>query len=1239
MDHLRELADVFLERERRDPNDPVVADLRKAISALLAKTPEALKRWGSSVESERRRALVDLLWTDPRFAAGAARSLGFTPAFTRSVAQDIERASKGSDPRWPDLAMLGLTKPPDKGSRKQYRKELEVLLLEQPALLARAAELLGSAVPFSSVLARELEEIAAARVVRDRGLPATAAPAADPFRRAEQMGLLGLAFSGGGIRSATFNLGVLQALAGLGLLRRIDLLSTVSGGGYIGGWFSAWTKRHPVGVRAVERGLSPTSAPNPGDDESWPISFLRQYSNYLTPRLGFFSADTWTLVTTWVRNTLLNQSVLVLFLGAALFLPHVVVGLQAWRPGLPGVDPKWGPLIWLGPAAIALVWLSLRAGRQLWDFDRDLTATGPRWSSQSQVQRRIILLALLAGIFASSFLAAWLFRSGRSRDQVELEVFLGSFVLLVLGLGITQGVGGFGRCFPAPPGLRQWGTGLLVWLIVPLCAALGAAIILLNVGLFTSPWFVRFTGGTWGVLVLGPPLLMQSYALAVTLQQGLLGRHFPDERREWWSRAGAWVLIYSFGWLGFVAVAVLVPFWVLYWVLQLPLSWSLGKKALGLLWVAITTGGVLAAKGANTGDPTRSARGRSRWVQWLPIVAPYVFIAGLAILLSLGAFLVLSRLLYPGLFARGVELHSAISGQYWCLMAGAGQCGAFHRDWSWLPRPALALALMFVAGGLALLLAWRVDVNEFSMHHFYKNRLVRSYLGGSRGRKGRTPNPFTGFDPDDDVPLARLHLATRTPMVPTPEEAYDGPYPVINTALNLVTGENLAWQERKAASFVFTPHYSGFEVNREPGVAPHSAEVASDGYRPTAQYAYPAVTRPGFAEVGGIHLGTALAISGAAANPNMGYHSSSAAAFLMTVFNVRLGWWMGNPRHRITHRFSSPRVLGLAYLLNELMGNSDDRSRYVNLSDGGHFDNLGLYELVRRRCCWIVVCDAEQDAGLTFGGLGNAIRKCRSDFGVEIDLRPTRIRAAPGDAGRSVHCAVGTIRYLDSGAKGTIVYLKSSLTGDEPTDVLEYRSRHPGFPHQSTGDQWFDESQFESYRMLGYHVATRVLGPEPPKGAWDPEAFFDELSSRWHPPSAAVEQHFTRHVEAYDALMERMRRSVVPTSLDAALYPALGGTPPPFPELAALLTAPPAQFSAADERTAFYLCNSLILLMERVFLDLDLEGEPDHPHNQGWITLFTQWATHPQFQAAWTATNAGYGRRFQRFVREVVGLR
>jgi hypothetical protein len=136
---------------------------------------------------------------------------------------------------------------------------------------------------------------------------------------------------------------------------------------------------------------------------------------------------------------------------------------------------------------------------------------------------------------------------------------------------------------------------------------------------------------------------------------------------------------------------------------------------------------------------------------------------------------------------------------------------------------------------------------------------------------------------------------------------------------------------------------------------------------------------------------------------------------------------------------------------------SSDKA-YVNVSDGGHFENLGIYELVRRRCRYIVACDGEQDGGLKFEGLAGAIRKCRTDFGVGIDIDTDRIRLKNGFS--QAHCVVGRIKYPHDDRPAYLLCLKSSLTGNEDTDVLQYRSTHPEFPHQSTADQWFDESQF-----------------------------------------------------------------------------------------------------------------------------------------------------------------------------------
>jgi hypothetical protein len=356
------------------------------------------------------------------------------------------------------------------------------------------------------------------------------------------------------------------------------------------------------------------------------------------------------------------------------------------------------------------------------------------------------------------------------------------------------------------------------------------------------------------------------------------------------------------------------------------------------------------------------------------------------------------------------------------------------------------------------LLALRVDLNEFSMHYLYRNRLVRCYLGASH--RERVPNPFTGFDVNDDIHLAEM----------TTENFYDGPMPIFGAALNLVHGKDLAWQERKAESFVMTPLSCGFDVWFERSSRPgqyEESKLNNCGFRPTDQFAYPE----------GLYLGTAMAISGAAASPNMGYHSSPALAFLMTVFNVRLGWWVGNPRRSDRWKNAGP-FFGLGYLLIELFGATDDTGGYVYLSDGGHFENLGLYELVKRRCRFIIASDADADQGLAFGDLASAIRKCRSDMGIEIKVRTDRIVASGTPPFSKWHCAIADILYegSDHDAKnGVLLYIKASLTSDESADILNYKSQYPNFPHQTTADQWFTESQFESYRALGEHVISSAF--------------------------------------------------------------------------------------------------------------------------------------------------------------------
>ena len=189
--------------------------------------------------------------------------------------------------------------------------------------------------------------------------------------------------------------------------------------------------------------------------------------------------------------------------------------------------------------------------------------------------------------------------------------------------------------------------------------------------------------------------------------------------------------------------------------------------------------------------------------------------------------------------------------------------------------------MIILAVGVLALTSTHINVNRFSLNGMYRNRLARAFLGAAR-EKRHDADPFTGFAPSDNIRLHTLkavNIATGRRVL----------MPVVNVALDLMGGSRLAWQERKAQAFIFTP------------IACGSAALAQDQqtgecagrYIRSKDYAgnEPDLALPGE----GVSLATAVALSGAAASPSMGYHSSPATAFLMTLFNVRLSAWLPNP--------------------------------------------------------------------------------------------------------------------------------------------------------------------------------------------------------------------------------------------------------------------------------------------------------------------------------------------------------
>jgi Patatin-like phospholipase len=890
----------------------------------------------------------------------------------------------------------------------------------------------------------------------------------DAVKHAHANNLVGLAFSGGGIRSATFNLGVLQALADLKLLYRIDYLSTVSGGGYIGSWLAAWTKR-AKSFAHVENALATNRVHQEDDREPTPIRFLRMFSNYLTPKLGVFSGDTWATVGIYLRNMLLNQAVLLAVLSAVLLLPRAA---EKWALALQASPTLGRTSMWIVVALLLVAFFTILNNM---DYLESRDAGGAR-----QLTKQAWVLTLAgAPLFATAALGAvwevarlqhgehgpfpYLIAAGAGAAAYAAIWLAASLVGFVYRTWLASMVASIaaewaelkGEAWPLQDATgetpdpavtaagpktawRKFGEFMVTWIGAALAGALvGLLYAVLSEHMLN--WYVSDS------LTYGVPLVVGIFLLAGTLHIGLMGTVFPDRAREWWGRLGGWLLVWGLAWLAIFWVALYFP----HFIETNASVQTAAAKYLTPAWIATTIGGVLVGKSKSSGTFATL-----NWKDHFATVAPYVFIVGLLCWISW-------------------EIH-------WIQTQG------YFNSQSWIAGNRLYCAIgvcLFVA----FVMAWRVDVNQFSMHLFYRNRLVRCYLGASN--KSRSPNRFTGFDRSDDIHLKDFSTAN--------DHSYDGPYPVINSALNLVKGKDLAWQERKAESFVMTPKYCGFDVWLEEQDSPimrgERAMTVQElkerdekeaqswlrrrlrtleryAYRRTQDYAFP---DPYF----GPDLGLAMGISGAAANPNMGSYSSIPLAFLMTIFNVRLGQWLGNPRHRETFAKPTPNV-GLWYLVNELLAGTDDESRYVYLSDGGHFENLALYELVKRRCGLIVVCDAEADGTYCFGGLGNAIRKCRIDLGIDIDLNVSAIRPQRTGKPSEKHFAVGTIHYenVDMNApSGTIIYFKSSLTGDEPADINNYAKIHGPFPHETTVDQWFTESQFESYRLLGYHAVTSSI--------------------------------------------------------------------------------------------------------------------------------------------------------------------
>jgi hypothetical protein len=903
------------------------------------------------------------------------------------------------------------------------------------------------------------------------------------FAAAHQRRHAALCLSGGGIRSASFALGVAQGLARLGVLRRFQYLSTVSGGGYLGGWLSAWM--HRAGASRVIKELAePTGRPLAPEPE--PVSHLRAYSSYLSPRLGMTSADAWTLGAIYLRNLFLNWLVLIPLLAAALALPQLLLALVR----LPSTELDR----FIVPDGLFLVLLALSVAATLASVrylhaNRPLaSASAPDGIDDPRLDHRAFIrgcfLPMLGAVIGLTILWAWI--ASDKVAMVTLPVPGGA-----AAWRIELAIGGWGATLGA--GWLWAGAGALLhgggWLLAPrrsswrefgfilatgALGGLAAGLIMHGLVPSASPRTLARLQQYAGYVSLAAPALLAAVLFFGNLYVGITSRSQSDATFEWTARHSAWLQIGIACWIASFGVALFIPL-AFSWIHDLFADPELITSARAVFVVAVAGAGLVTLRLAFAAPSTAAVaaaaeRGQARPKRsFAQALAMPVFLVGLLALMShfSGWLMNLPEQLSPFFYDSS------------CPVAASGAPASHYNDALRdivCGSASAALALLAALVGLGFVLSLRIDTNRFSLHGMYRARLIRAFLGASRKEHERDPNRFTGFDERDDIPLAELGRP----------EGW-APFHVINVALNLVIRDELASQQRKAVSFTFSPLHSG---------------AAKLGYRPTQDYG------------GGVSLGTAITISGAAASPTMGYHSSPLLSFLLTLFNVRLGWWLGNPGSsgRKSYHRAAP-LSSVRPIVDEALGRTDERNPNVYLSDGGHFENLGLYEMVLRRCRWIVVSDAGCDPRGEFEDLGNAIRRIRVDFGIPItfDAVPiySRLSADERKPG-ATYCALGRIGYseVDGDVEdGTLVYLKPAFYRSEPPEVVNYALTHPDFPHEATSNQFFTEAQFESYRRLGAyiveHIAGRAAAGSPAAARGAPDRQRQSLQSF----AACVERH------------------------------------------------------------------------------------------------------------------------------------
>jgi hypothetical protein len=919
---------------------------------------------------------------------------------------------------------------------------------------------------------------------------------------------VGLALSGGGIRSATFGLGLIRALAKSQLLHRIDFLSTVSGGGYVGSFLGAlYARPDPASVPKADAGRAAEVEAALAAPGSVLVGRLRENGRYLSPN---GSGDTLLAAAVMLRNWIAIQVVvgtalLTLFVAAdalRLALPNpseapelirnrAVAGRIWWSAWM--ALPPLVLAVWVVPCAWAY-WLVGGAERRP---DRGLISRCLDWLGGNRGRLSLLLVPLI-------FLPAL---QDPFRSLLSWEPLSALASLVALGRSLQESAatllrGDFALGFAAVRELLPKGRLLWPSAIVVVSSAFAAVF-------WIGPERGRRRLSVWlknGLLVTAALLL---FALLDSAGQTLYA--VTAEGSDLWR------------WLAPLpaALAAAVPF---------------APKLLAMLKPA---------------EPRKRPR--------IPLAVSSLLAAAVVA----GAFTTAIAAFGDAIAWNGVPPANGIAGRITSTEPSKATEDALEGE--------RLVAVLVLLGALSWCLGRAFSfLNDSTLAPLYAARLRRAYLGASNRKREEdgSKRAVTQDVEEDDISLASYRPWER-----------GGPLHLVNVTLNETTNgsSQVEQRDRRGLGMAFGP--GGISV----GVHHHAVWKSLEDFA-QGLAAVPLEGRfEVFPSADGhvispepLELSRVVAISGAAVSTGIGSRTSLGISLLLGLLNLRLGhWWYSgvDPRWRsvpvrtavkswLRQRFdkvrgrigrwfgggakpaeepppsqsarpAAPGLWGLfgrsfsrhlpvqTHLLHEFLARfPGPASRNWYLSDGGHFENSGCYELIRRRLPLIVVSDCGADPEYEFGDFAHLVRKARLDFGAEIRLATAeelkridesvrncfadpgvvrKRRAGPKDDAfapidderrwNGAHAVLCFVDYDDPEDSSVLIWIKPSLRGDEPADVLNYALGCPSFPQEPTADQYFDEGQWESYQRLGLIIGERIFRAK------------QADSTLWHPAS------------------------------------------------------------------------------------------------------------------------------------------